>query len=304
MSFSNYRRPLYLYPLFQIPLIFLGFFLLLALLFSLFGFGRPPVAVAIALDLSQSTYGLTFNAPDSVMAREVRAVEAYLDKNTADFLREPNQVRVFGFANDVISLTSAFEVDRAKVAAELRQSLQPDLATRIGGGTNINLAIQTASQELSSIADRCRELLIVSDGEVSVDSSVIAGALRGRVRINAIVLNVESSELQGAAVSTGGTYLSGEVANLNSLFSERFFNRFNNNWRWLLLWLGLAWIALMWTLTMPLDRWVFQGILKMRLDWAGRLALGNALFWTVATPGIMWGIYRLLNLAVPFFSQC
>ena len=76
MSLSRYRRPLWRYPLFQIPLLLLGACLAAALLFWLLGLGRVPVAVAIALDLSSSTYSSEFNAPGSIMAQEVQAVQA------------------------------------------------------------------------------------------------------------------------------------------------------------------------------------------------------------------------------------
>jgi Ca-activated chloride channel family protein len=301
---TNYRRPFWRYSLFQIPAIFLGICLAAALLFWLLGFGRPPVAVAIALDLSSSTYSSQFNEPGSVMAREVEAVQAYLEKNTPDILRQPNQVQVFGFADGVTPLTSSFQTDTAKVAQELNQSLQPDLTYRIGGGTNVDLAIQEGSKALSSIEKRCRELLIVTDGQVSVNPSVITQARKRRVKVNSIVLGTNSLDLRLASLTTGGRYVSGDVSNLNLLFTDKFFQHFNSNWRWIMLWLGLAWIFLMWMVTMPLDRWIFQGLLKIRFDFSGRLALGNALFWTVATPLILWQIYSLFNWALPFLSQC
>jgi Ca-activated chloride channel family protein len=174
----------------------------------------------------------------------------------------------------------------------------------LGGGTNLNLAIQAGTQALSKIMDRCRELLLVTDGEASIDSQVIGEARMHRVKINAIVIGAEAIAIRAATWATGGKYLSGDANNLDVLFAEQFFDRFNSNWRWIILWLGIAWIALMWMLTMPLDRWIFQGLLKMSLNLSGRLALGNALFWTAATPGILWGIYQLLNLGLPLISQC
>ena len=302
---SRYRRPLWLYPLFQIPAIFLGIFLVLALLFSLVGFGKSPVAVAIALDLSPSTYeGQTFNAPGTVMAQEVQAVKAYLEKNTTETLEQTNLVQVFGFAGEVQPLTQSFQDNSEQIASELTQTLQPSLADTLGGGTNLDLAIQAGTQALSKIMDRCRELLLVTDGEASIDSQVIGEARMHRVKINAIVIGAEAIAIRAATWATGGKYLSADTNNLDILFAEQFFDRFNSNWRWIILWLGIAWIALMWMLAMPLDRWIFQGLLKMSLNLSGRLALGNALFWTAATPGILWGIYQLLNLGLPLISQC
>jgi Ca-activated chloride channel homolog len=302
---SRYRRPLWLYPLFQIPCIFFAIFLVVALLFSFLGFGRSPVAVAIALDLSTSTYeGQAFNAPGTVMDREIQAVKAYLEKNATANLKQPNLVQVFGFAGQVQPLTQSFQDRSEQITNEISQVLQPSLAETLGGGTNADLVIEEGTQALSNIQDRCRELLLVTDGETTVSAPTIANAIANRVKINAIVVGTEALAIRAATLTTGGQYLSGNANDLNQLFSDRFFARFNSNKRWIVFWLALAWIALMWQLTMPLDRWIFQGLLKMPINFSGRLALGNALFWTAATPGILWGIYQLLNLGLPFISQC
>ncbi|MFM7438858.1 MAG: hypothetical protein ACKO2V_09675, partial [Snowella sp.] len=209
-----------------------------------------------------------------------------------------------GFASGVKPLTLSFESDSTKVSRELSQALLTDLPSIIGGGTNLDLAIQEASQALATTDRRCRELLIVSDGAVEIADGVITQAKKRRVKINAIVLGTDSPDLRLASWQTGGIYLTGNINNLEELFTDKLFAHFNSNWRWILLWLGLGWIALMWLLVMPLDRWIFQGLFKMRFDFSGRLALFNAFFWTGTTPAILWGIYRLLNLAFPFISQC
>ena len=76
---GSYRVKLWNYPLFQIPLICCGLCLVAATLFWLLGFGRPKVAVAIALDLSGSTYNNQielFNSPGTIINKEVQAVQA------------------------------------------------------------------------------------------------------------------------------------------------------------------------------------------------------------------------------------
>ena len=175
----RYRRRLWLYPLFQIPLICLGICLVAAVLFALLGLGRPSVAVAIALDLSSSTFSepSQFNQPGTVMYQEVIAVESYLDQNT-QLLRVPNQIQVFGFAGVVLPLTDSFQTDSQKVSAELNQALQnPNLIQRIvPSTTDLNLAIQEGTDALSQIQDHCRELLLVTDGEADVDAEVIQAA--------------------------------------------------------------------------------------------------------------------------------
>ena len=172
------------------------------------------------------------------------------------------------------------------------------------GGTNLDFAIQEGNQALSSVQNSCRELLLVTDGEASVNSNVVDNAIENKVKINAIVIGADAPEVKSATNATGGQYLSAEANKLEKLFTNNFFNNFNNNWRWILLWLGLAWIALMWTVIMPLDRWIFQGLFQMPMNFSGRLALCNALFWTVATPLIVWRIYQIFNLVLPFIASC
>ncbi len=301
---TNYRRPLWSYPLFQIPFIFLCIFLITALLFWLLGIGRPPVAVAIAIDLSSSTYSGQFNEPGSVMDQEIQAVKAYVNKNSSGILRQPNQIKIFGFADLTTPLTKSFETDSQTIINELNQSLKPELSNTIGGGTNINFAIQESNNALAKVENRCRELLLITDGIADVDNRVVTQAKDQKVRINAVVIGADAQAIQEATLTTGGKYIGGEINNLNSLFIEKFFDDFNNNWRWILFWLALSWIALMWTLIMILDRWIFQYLFSMPMDFAGRLALSNALFWTTATPLITWRIYKILNLALPFVSSC
>lgn len=302
---AKYRRPLWLYPLFQIPFIFLCIFLVTTLLFWLLGVGKSPVAVAITIDLSSSTYiNQEFNATDSVMNQEVQAVEAYINKNSSGILRQPNQIQVFGFATGVTPLSTSFKTDKNEIIKELNESLKPDLVNVIGGGTDLDLAIQDSSEALSKIQDNCRELLLVTDGETSVTNEVIMEAKLKKVRINAIVVGAEAQEVKNATIQTGGRYISGEINDLEKLFTKNFFYDFNNNWRWILFWLALSWIALMWTLIMPLDRWIFQALFKMPMNFSGRLALSNALFWNVATPLIVWRIYKIFDLVLPFVKGC
>lgn len=303
---NAYRRPFWLYPLFQIPLIFLGLCLLMAVLFWLLGFGRPSVAVAIALDLSSSTYQSEFNAPGTTMAQEVQAVKDYVDKNLA-ILKQPNQIKILGFADQVKPLTVNFTTDSQQIKQQLENTLDvlKSNPEDLGGGTNIDLAISEGTDALAAISDRCRELLIVTDGQATINSETITQAKEKNVKINAVVIGPDSPDIQQATQDTGGVYLiSNQASNLSPLFTEKLFKRFNNNLRWVLFWLALAWMSLMWTLTMLLDRWIFQGLLKMRMDVAGKLALGNVFFWTVLTPLILWNIYQLLNLAAPFLGQC
>jgi Ca-activated chloride channel homolog len=301
---SSYRIKLWNYPLFQIPLICFGLCLVIAILFWLLGFGRPQVAIAIALDLSGSTYNNQielFNTPGTVVYQEIEAVQAYLQQNNEEILRRPNQVKVFGFGGIVKPLTGNFETDNKKVKRSLVESLKTEgLAQEIiSNSTDINLAIQTGVNSLRTVPKKCRELILVTDGQATVSPGVIAEAISNKVKINSVLVGAESLALRGASLATKGTYLSGEVNNLSAFFTNNFFQSFNSNLKWIVFWLGLAWICLMWALVLPLDRWLFQGWLQMRIDQSGKLAISHALFWTVLTLSVIWRFW-----GIPFLSSC
>ncbi|HHP7231621.1 MAG TPA: VWA domain-containing protein [Xenococcaceae cyanobacterium] len=304
---NSYRRALWLYPIFQIPLICLGICLLLAALFWVLKFGRPQVAVAIALDLSGSTYGNQvelFNAPGTILDREVKAVQAYLRQNNQEILRYPNQVKILGFGGAVQPLTEEFESNSDRVARELQQALtsaELPLAV-IPDDTNVNLAIETGIKALKTVPDFCRELILVTDGiegQAIVAPTIITEAKINQIKINSVVIGQEALALRATALSTGGKYLSGNSEDLNGFFAQNFFNSFNSNLNWIIFWLGLAWVSLMWLLILPLDRWVFQKIFKMRMDTSGKLAIANAVFWTIATLLILWQTW-----GIPFLWRC
>jgi len=293
----HYRRPLWRYPLFQIPLMFLSACLVLAALFWALGLSQPKVAVAIAIDLNPSTYQpQPFNAPNTIMAEEVEAVRAYLKQNT-QFLRQPNQIQIFGYAGAVQPLTNGFQTDSKQLQSQLDQALQDQtLPQRLSTTTDINQTIQQTTSILSSISDRCRELLLVSSSDTPVSPDAIADAVAHQVKINALVVR-GSTALQSAALATHGIYLTTQEHNLETLFIDRFLIRFNSNLKWILSWLGAAWIALMWLLILPLDRWIYQDLLKLSMSLAGRLALSNALFWSILIPILLW---RLSSLPLIF----
>lgn len=298
------HRPLWLYPLFQIPSISLGIFLVLAMLFWLLGLGRPNVAVVVALDLSTSTYeNSSFNAPNTVMSQEVAAVKSYIEQSSQQ-LKVPNQIQVIGFGGQVVPLTSRFLSDRQQLKRELNQSLSnPNLPSQIGSGTNLNQAIEKGAEALGSISQYCRELLLVTDGAVGdVSSSVVAQAVSQGVKINALIIGADVPQLQTATATTKGLYILGVGNALQKIFKDKIFPSFNSNLRWIVLWLSAAWISFMWLLALPLDRWIFQGWLGYPMNLAGQLALGNALFWSALTPLILWQVWKLLGL--PFFSSC
>ncbi|MBD2527681.1 vWA domain-containing protein [Nostoc sp. FACHB-133] len=297
---SRFRRSLWLYPLFQIPLIVFGVCLVATILCSVLTLGRPSVAVAIALDLSSSTYqGQSFNAPNTVMAQEVAAVRSYIEQNSQQ-LKVPNNIQIFGFGDQVIPLNNSFASDRQKLENELNSALaNPNLSSQIGTGTNLSQAIDQGTKALSNIQDRCHELLLVTDGVADVIPSVLIQAVAQKVKINAVVVGADAPQIQSATYTTNGIYISGESNNLLIFFKDIFFASFNSNLKWVYFWRGCTWIAFMWLIILPLDKWVLQGLINLPMNLSGQLALGNALFWTIVIPLILWQLSSL-----PFFSTC
>ncbi len=290
------RRQLWLYPLFQIPLMLMVGCLIVAALGWLLSWGRPPVAVAISLDLSGSTQG-------EIRKQEILAVKSYLQQNQD--LKNPNQIKIFGFASNVKALTASLETNEVnqEFSEAVKDTNLDGLVRELGGGTNIRLAIEEGVNYLNTITKRCRELLIVTDGDVGrfeIIEKIVNRAIEENVKINAVVLgNTFSPAIQTATNKTRGIYLSGEASELSTLFSENLFTRFNSNLRWIIFWLGAAFICLMWMLTLPLDRWVFQGLIGLDMTLGGQLALGNALFWTILTIIVVWRLFGL-----PFTGAC
>jgi Ca-activated chloride channel homolog len=301
---TSIRRGCWLFPIFQIPLMLLVLCLILATLFWLLGLGRPNIAVAIVLDLSGSTYDSTPKAPNTILAREIEAVNSYLTVNSE--LKSPNKVQIFGFrSNQTLPLTDSFETDSRKINDSLRKKLDsPNLFSKPEPEQDdLNQPIQEGIKALSNIQNHCRELITVSDQEVQLSSSnLISEASKHQIKLNSIVFNGHVAELRTTALSTGGIYLSGADNNLETFFVNVFFPRFNSNRRWIVLWLGGAWISLMWALTLPLDQVILQGWMKMPMNLSGGIAIGNALFWTTATLIAVWQLWKIFGL--PFFSSC
>lgn len=221
----------------------MGVCLIAAVLFLLLGFGRPSVAVAIALDLSNSTYsGQSFNSPGTILNEEIEAVQAYLKENNAEALRRPNQVKIFGFGGIVKPLTNSFDSNSDKVKQELLQALEKtELAQEIQPTTtDISLAIETGTNALKSVPQSCRELILVTDGKADVSSVAITEAKSNKVKINAVLVGSQAPALLKATFDTGGVYLSGSSSSLKAFFTDKFFSRFNSNLKWIVFWLGLA----------------------------------------------------------------
>ena len=298
---SYHRRPLWRFSLFQVPLISFILCLVMALLFWLLGLGRPQVSVAIGLDLSGSTgYGnpTVLIPPGSVIEKEQQAIESYVKLNSSDVLKKPNELYVFGFGKNVEALTPSFMSNASKIEKALDDALNdPSLPAKIDPSQNdVDLAIKKGIDELSGVRDRCREFILVTDGQVEISPQSVQDAIASKIKINAVVIGEEAIPLRTAAFATGGVYF-GSTTNLDLIFTEEFFENFNSNLRWILFWLAMAWISFMWLLTLPLDRWVLQKFYPFNLS--GRIAMGNGLFWTVSTLSLLWKL-----VGIPFINQC
>lgn len=298
---NNYvqKRPLSLkeipkYPLFQIPLIALIICLIIAPLGGFWGIGKPEVAVAIALDLSSSTHGY-------ILDQEIKAINAYVDYNQTK-LKKPNLVQVWGFGGSIKPLTGDFTSDSEIIKQQLQQTLnQSNWEKRINSGsTNLNLAITTTTAALAKNPQVCRELLVVTDGKADLHQKIVREASLAGVKINAVIIGGDSLQLKAATEKTGGIYLTETVENLENLFTQQIFQKFNTNLPWVIFWLGCAWIAWMWMLCLPLNRLFFQRFLGFNWHRASQLSIAHAYFHTALTPIIIWH----LGAAVPIISSC
>lgn len=305
----KYRRKVVEYPLFYTPLVLMGLFLAMALLFGLLRLGKPPVAVAIAIDLSSSTYqNQTFNAPNSIMDQEVQAVNAYLEENAK--LSTPNKIQIFGIGGGKApKLTSTMESQRDVIADQLSRRLNdPNLPYQLipePSLDDLDIVINETIKVLAEQPDHCRELLLVTDAGVSLTQSAITQAIGQRVRIHALVFGEgDVTNLRAASRQTRGIYrdniiLSNTGGNyLEELLVNDFFSKINSNSKWVNFWMGCAIIALFWLLVLPLDRWLFQGIFKMSMEPAGKIALAIACIGTIVTTTLM------TVAGLPFISPC
>mgnify|MGYP005841622041 CR=1 FL=1 len=287
------RRQVWQYAMFQIPLMAVIACLIIAILSWFLHLGKPPVSTAIVLDLSNSTSGI-------IREQEIQAVKSYLAENQT--LKRPHQVQVFGFASQVQPLNSGFSTNTQEIESQITQYLETVNTSQVLGGveSNVDLAIQEGVKALSQQQKHCRELLLVTDGLADVSMVAIESAIRERVKINSVIVgDQDANPMREASVLTQGLYFMENVSNLQNLFANTLFARFNSNIKWVIFWLGAAFIFLMWMLILPLDRWVFQGIMGLDITLGGQLALSHALFWTVLTLSVIWKVWGL-----PFGNNC
>jgi Ca-activated chloride channel family protein len=279
------QQPFWRYAIFQIFAGFTLLFLLLALLTSYFSLFPPSVSVQLSLDLSSSTYESTgtqlFNGSGTIMEQELQAVKAYVERNQE--LPKPNLLSVSGFANQVVPITNQFSSDKQQINQAIDQEVQPNLADKIGGGTNMDLAVEDGLSQLRSQTLRCKQILVITDGVFELDQGKIDAAKQQNVKLNFLIAGQPVAPAVNTwAQQTGGIALSATPDNISQLLSGQIFNRFNSN-PLTPLFYALAWICAMWMLLLPLERIMFK-YLKIRIDYAGKIALYNAIFWTIFTP--------------------
>lgn len=270
------RRPVTSYSLFQIPLIGLPIGLTLWLFSAFLGWGQPP-AVAIALDLSGSTYfeqAERFNQSGTISFQEIQAVRSYLHYNSR--LKSPPQsIQILGFGAEVAALTEGFQTDSLVLEKQLDAALNsPNLADRILPNTTLlNGVIKAGTDSLSQVHNRRRSLLIVTDGRGDISQFYIDRAIANRVRINAIVVGGKSRSLEKAVRETGGTYRAGDALQLEKFFRLSFFESVFTQKAWQFLGIAVSCISSIWILILPLDRWILQDRLKLKMYLSGQISL-------------------------------
>lgn len=293
------HQPVWRYAVFQISAACLVICLVLAMFVAQFGWFPRLVAVHLALDLSGSTYENTqgsFRKPGTIMAQEIEAVNAYATRNSS--LSQPNLISVSGFADAVVPITEQFSSNPQEIEQAINQVVQPSLANRIGGSTNINLAVENGISQLKKQPMLCPEMLVITDGVFKLEPQAIQQAQANNVKLNFLVVREPlTSEINRWARQTGGIALEASPSSISELLSEKVFDRFNAN-PLVPLFYGLAFISLMWMMLLPLERF-FDKTLNIRIDYAGKIAVYNAMFWTVATP-----IYLIASGLFNPFQPC
>lgn len=273
-------QPSWRYAIFQIPALLTIAFLILALLTHFGGWFPPSVSVQMMLDLSSSTYGETFGERGTVMDAEIEAVKAYAQENVNT--PNPNLLSLSGFADQIIPITSNFSSSPEEINSAIEQVVQPEIAQQVGGGTNLDLAVERGVDALKNQSRRCQEMLVVTDGQAQLNSTQLTRIKVSGTRLNFLIVNNSiPPDLARAAKVTGGTALQANTNTIRELVAGQFRERFNSNSKFVNLFRGLALISFMWMLVLPLDRFLQQQW-NMRFDFSGKIALLNALFWTAA----------------------
>jgi len=277
------NQPFWRYAIFQFFAGLTLFFLLLAWLTSYLSLFPSSVSVQLALDLSSSTYPSTqvFNGTGSIMAQELQAVRDYVARNQE--LPKPNLLSISGFADRVVPITTQFSSDQQGINQAIDQVVQPNLPNQIGGGTNIDLVVEHSLSQLQNQGMKCKQILVITDGAFKLDQGKVNSAKEQAVKLNFLIAGKPvTPEINDWAQQTGGVALSADLNNISQLLVGQVFNRFNSN-PFVPLFYALAWISAMWMLLLPLERAITK-FMKIRVDYAGKIALYNAIFWTIVTP--------------------
>lgn len=276
------RRPLWTYPLFQLPLLSGVLWICAASLSGWLSWGQPT-SVVVALDLSSSTYATPdseaqnrsaerFNQPDTLSHQQVQALYGYLDRE-----RQRGNlaiVQALGFAGEVVPLTEGFSSDIDRVRSQIEDRLaQTDLLDRVSPNhTNLNLALSEATERLQGQPNR-RELLIVSDGEVDVADFFVQSAREQDITVHTMSVGRDAPSLQQIARQTGGVYRTGDGAAIAQFFEDSLYHRQLHQDLWqLLCYCGIL-LSFLWLLTLPCDRWLLQDTLRLPMNRSGRIAL-------------------------------
>jgi hypothetical protein len=110
--------------------------------------------------------------------------------------------------------------------------VQPSIEQQIGGGTNLDLAVENGLKSLNTQKQQFKEMLVFTDGVIDLKPWLAARVKLSGVRLNFLVVDKPvSNSLAQVAGLTGGVALPADVNNIKELVSGQLRERFNSNSR-------------------------------------------------------------------------
>ena len=162
----------------------------------------------LAIDCSGSMYG-------TKMRNTIASAQNLVDSITND-----DYIAVISFesnAKEILGLT--------KVNSSNRQEIKNKIGTLYAdGGTNFDAALRKALEYYVNDANSSSLIVLLSDGESSVESSTIEQLKNNAMRVMTVGLGITSYRarelLENIASETGGSYLDADAENIQEKFSE------------------------------------------------------------------------------------
>lgn len=141
-------------------------------------------------------------------------------QNLVDSITNDDYIAVISFESDaqeILGLTKVNSSNRQEIKNKIG-SLYAD------GGTNFDAALRKALEYYVNDANSSSLIVLLSDGESSVESSTIEQLKNNAMRVMTVGLGITSSSardlLKNIASETGGSYLDADAENIQEKFSE------------------------------------------------------------------------------------